>query len=250
MKKLGLIGYPLTHSFSADYFAQKFITESIQDFSYKNYPLKSIEELPQLLLNEAELMGLNVTIPYKEKVLPYLHELDGKAKKIGAVNVIKKFNGKLYGYNSDYDGFKKSLFSFINDIRSISSALILGTGGASKAVAAVLSDIDITYKYVSRNSEIGITYNELNKNPQLIKDYQLIINCTPLGTFPEVQEKPDIPYNQLESFHYLYDLVYNPERTAYMVAGEERGAKTINGYQMLVEQAEEAWKIWQQNKPF
>ncbi|MFT6035594.1 MAG: shikimate dehydrogenase [Marivirga sp.] len=250
MKRLGLIGYPLSHSFSADYFAQKFQEENIAHYQYANYPLASIEDLGKLLANEPQIVGLNVTIPYKEQVIPFLSGMDDKAKKIGAVNVIKIIDKKLYGYNSDYDGFKKSLLAFIPDITTVKGALILGTGGASKAIATVLQDLNIKHQFISRSANKGLTYSDLEKDPKLIKKYTLIINCTPLGTYPQVEQMPPIPYKELTSSHYLFDLVYNPAVTSFMKAGMEKEANTLNGYNMLLEQAEVAWDIWQHNKPF
>jgi shikimate dehydrogenase len=250
MKKLGLIGYPLSHSFSADYFTEKFKKENLSQYQYANYPLESIENLPKLLEKNPQIMGLNITIPYKEQVIPYLSDMDDKAKTIGAVNVIKIVDSKLYGYNSDYDGFKKSLLAFIPNINTVKEALILGTGGASKAIAKVLQDLNIKYQFVSRNIDMGLSYADFGAEPKLIKNYPLIINCTPLGTYPEVEHKPNIPYQELTTSHYLFDLVYNPAITSFMKAGMEQGAHTLNGYNMLVEQAEVAWDIWQGNKPF
>lgn len=243
MKQLGLIGYPLNHSFSKAYFSNKFQKEEITDFSYQLFPLEEITAFPALMESHPDLVGLNVTIPYKEQVIPYLDELDESASVIGAVNVIKIVEGKKTGYNSDYYGFRKSLENFLPD-NFDRKALILGTGGASKAVKFALEKMEIGFQVVSRSSEKGLTYNSLLKEPELLDGFHLIINTTPLGTYPSVNEKPDLPFHQLNKNHFLYDLVYNPEETAFMKAGIAQGAKVKNGYEMLVEQAEKAWEIW------
>jgi shikimate dehydrogenase len=243
MKKLGLIGYPLSHSFSAKYFSEKFQSEKIEGYDYQPYPIDSIEKISQLIKSEPELVGLNVTIPYKESVISYLDEQDELSKRIGAVNTIKIIDGKTKGYNTDYYGFRESLMNFITK-KFNSGALILGTGGASKAVKAVLLDFNIPFHFVSREAEKGFTYEQLHKDTDILRTHQLVINCTPLGTFPEVDDKPDIPYSQLSEHHMLFDLVYNPKATAFMQAGFQQGASTKNGYDMLVGQAEAAWKIW------
>lgn len=247
MKQLGLIGYPLGHSFSKTYFSNKFQKEGITDYSYQLFPIEQISDLPDLLERHSELVGLNVTIPYKEQIIPYLDELDESAYKIGAVNVIKLVEGKKIGYNSDYYGFRKSLEKFLPETFK-SKALILGTGGASKAVKFALEKMGITYRVVSRDVQKGMSYESLLKEPGLIQDFNLIINTTPLGTYPSVKEKPDLPYQQLNKNHFLYDLVYNPEETAFMKAGIAQGALVKNGYEMLVEQAEKAWEIWNKQK--
>lgn len=242
MKIVGLIGYPLTHSFSQKYFTEKFEKEAITDYSYELFSLKSIEEFSELVKNK-NIMGLNVTIPYKEQVIPLLDRLDESASAIGAVNVIKFENGERIGFNSDYFGFKISLEQLI-PANFKSSALILGTGGAAKAVQFTLDELNIPYQMVSRNPEKGLTYQDLKDNPDHIEKNHLIINTTPLGTYPNVEEKPDFPYHLLTSEHFLHDLVYNPAETAFMKAGLQKGAKVKNGYEMLVEQANRAWEIW------
>lgn len=242
MKILGLIGYPLSHSFSQKYFTEKFEKESIPNYAYELFPLKSIQEFPGLTQNQ-EIAGLNVTIPYKEQVIPFLDRLDDSASVIGAVNVIKIQNGEKIGFNSDYFGFKISLQRLISE-NFKSSALILGTGGAAKAVQFTLDELKIPYQLVSRNPEKGLTYENLRDNPNIIKENHLIINTTPLGTHPNVDEKPEIPYHLLTSDHYMHDLVYNPTETAFMKEGLQQGAKVKNGYEMLVEQANKAWEIW------
>ncbi|HET8858599.1 shikimate dehydrogenase [Marivirga sp.] len=244
MKTYGLIGYPLDHSFSGKYFGEKFEKENIQNCEYRLFPLENIQGFVNL--EKQKIAGLNVTIPYKEQIIPYLDELDSHAKAIGAVNVIQFINGKTKGYNSDYYGFKDSLSHFLpKDFKS--KALILGTGGASKAIKQVLTDLSIPFKIVSRKVAFDFTYEELNAKPEIIQDFQLIINTTPLGTYPKVEEKPDLPYEALTENHYFYDLVYNPSETAFMKAGATNGAKTINGLEMLVGQAEKSWEIWNKN---
>lgn len=241
MKTYGLIGYPLEHSFSAQYFAEKFKKENIQDCEYRLFPIENIQAFENL--KKQAVTGLNVTIPYKEQIIPYLDEIDEHAASIGAVNVIQFKDGRVKGYNSDYYGFKDSLLHFLPKEFS-SKALILGTGGASKAVKKVLIDLSITYKVASRKLDFDFTYKELNAKPEILQDFHLIINTTPLGTYPKVEEKPDLPYGALSAKHFLYDLVYNPSETAFMKAGAVQGAKTINGLEMLIGQAEKSWEIW------
>lgn len=241
MRTYGLIGYPLTHSFSGKYFADKFEMEDIPNCEYRLFPIEDISEFENL--KKQEIAGLNVTIPYKEQIIPYLDEIDQHAQSIGAVNVIQFKDGKTKGYNSDYYGFKNSLLDFLpKEFKS--TALILGTGGASKAVKQVLTDLSISYQIVSRSDHFDYTYKEINSRPELLQEFQLIINTTPLGTFPAVDEKPDIPYDVLSTNHYLYDLVYNPAKTAFMNAGLAQGAQTVNGLAMLIGQAEKSWEMW------
>jgi shikimate dehydrogenase len=248
MNKYGLIGYPLGHSFSKKYFTEKFAKEGIANSVYDLYELKTIDEFPALLQNEPELKGINVTIPYKEQVIKYLDCLDASAEKVGAINVIKiTEEGEKIGYNSDYYGFRNSLIKFLND-NSISSikALILGTGGASKAVKAALAELGIVYLIVSREAgRADLTYAGLNQSH--LQQYSLIINTTPVGTYPKVDGCPEIPYQYLSASNLLYDLVYNPEVTLFMQKGIDAGAKVINGLPMLYLQAEKAWEIWQQS---
>ncbi|AKQ44497.1 shikimate dehydrogenase [Rufibacter radiotolerans] len=238
----GLIGYKLTHSFSQKYFTDKFISEGIKDSQYHLFELDCIAELPALLKRYPNLKGLNVTIPYKEAIIPYLDELEPTAAKIGAINVVKFENGKLIGHNSDYQGFMQSLQNFYH-CYSQSQALVLGTGGAAKAVMAALEYMNIAYKVVSREKRPGmLTYQELS--PSVMSAVSLIINASPVGTYPKVDEAPAIPYELLSGHHYLYDLVYNPSQTLFLQRGQQMGAKTINGYEMLCLQAEVAWQIW------
>lgn len=242
MKAYGLIGYPLTHSFSEKYFAEKFAQEGISDTSYRLFELKDIDQLPRLLAAEPELHGLNVTIPHKEAVIPFLDELEEETARIGAVNVIKIVNGRTIGFNSDYQGFKKSLENFLGEAGPV-KALVLGTGGASKAVNAALRHLQIPYKEVSRTSRDGqLTYKDIS--PEVLAEYHLIINTTPLGTYPATETCPELPYEALSPQHFLFDLVYNPAETVFLKKGRQAGAQTQNGYEMLVLQAEAAWEIW------
>ena len=244
----GLIGYPLTHSFSAKFFTEKFSREEI-DAEYLNFEIEDILEIRRVILFNQYLKGLNVTIPYKEKVIPFLHKLSPEAEKIGAVNTIKvdRLKGDMYfyeltGYNTDYIGFKKSLSPLINP-NVHKKALILGTGGASKAIAYALTSMGIDWIYVSRSKQVGrICYDELSSD--IMDERKLIVNTTPLGTYPNVEDCPDIPYLMLTEEHLLYDLVYNPEETLFLRKGKEQGAVIKNGKEMLELQALEAWRIW------
>lgn len=243
MDKYGLIGKNISYSFSKDFFNKKFEVEAIKNASYQNFDIESILDFPKVLKDHPELKGLNVTIPYKELVIPYLDKLDKKAKKIGAVNTIKiSKKGKLTGYNTDYYGFKKSLKPFIKPHHK--KALILGTGGASKAIAYALKKMKIDYSFVSRNASehATYTYHELSEND--IKNNQILINCTPLGTFPNIEACPNIPYQAISSQHILFDLIYNPIETKFLALGKAKNATTINGLKMLELQANKAWEIW------
>ncbi|MFP2995952.1 shikimate dehydrogenase [Spongiivirga sp. MCCC 1A20706] len=240
--RYGLIGKNISYSFSQAYFTNKFKQLKLVSSRYDNFDLEDIEALPQVLKDYPKLKGLNVTIPYKEAVLPFLDKLSKKAEKIGAVNTIKFLkNGQLKGYNTDCYGFRKSIEPFIEPHHK--KALILGTGGASKAIAFTLDQLGIIYKYVSRSPvKSNISYNDLDK--KTIRQYQIIINCTPLGTFPKIEECPDIPYEYLTKEHLLYDLVYNPKKSTFLAKGEEQKAAITNGLKMLEFQAEKAWMIW------
>lgn len=247
MTRYGLIGFPLTHSFSQRYFTEKFAREGITDSQYDLFELPDVTTLPALL-QTPDLRGLNVTIPHKQAVLPYLDRLDASARNVGAVNVIRiGQDGSRTGFNSDYYGFRQSLLDWLTLLgRSTdnSRALVLGTGGASKAVKAALSDLLIPYQSVSRvKTASTLTYDEL---PGLLPEYQLLINCSPVGTYPHVDQVPALPYSQLTDRHLLYDLVYNPAETGFLKRGQERGAATHNGLRMLELQAEKAWEIWQE----
>jgi shikimate dehydrogenase len=242
MNLYGLIGFPLTHSFSKKYFTEKFEKEGIKDSAYDLFEIKDVKDLPAVLKNNPGLKGLNVTIPYKESIIELLDELDEPVKKIKAVNVIKVTNGKLKGFNSDFHGFKISLLNFLEKDAKI-KALVLGTGGAAKAVKAVLEDLKIHYWNVSRiATEDIISYEQLDKD--IIGSFKLIINTTPVGMYPNVENAPPIPYEFLTQEHYLFDLVYNPEETLFMKKGKQAGARTKNGLEMLYLQAEKAWDIW------
>lgn len=245
MKKYGLIGYPLKHSFSYRFFGDKFEVENI-DAVYDNYEISDIKMLPSIISSEPDLWGLNVTIPYKEQVIPFLDEMDETAANIGAINVIKiiRKNGniRLKGYNSDIIGFQNSIAPMLNkDIHK--KALILGTGGAAKAVFYGLEALGIESKYVSRTpNSSNLSYSDLSK--EVLHEYKVVVNASPLGTFPDVDKCPDIPYELLTEEHLLYDLVYNPPITKFLSLGEARGAKIKNGYEMLELQALGAWDIW------
>lgn len=246
MEKLyALIGYPLSHSFSKRYFSNKFEKEGIANARYELFELQDIQGLPELLKQHPKLAGMNVTIPHKQQVMRYLDELDASAKQVGAVNTIKFAGDKRIGYNTDYYGFKESLQHWLGttDIRK---AVILGTGGASRAVKCVLYALGIEYLLVSRQaSQHTVTYDQLKTNYHL-KDYPLIINSTPLGMSPNISTFPDITYDQLTPDHFCYDLVYNPEVTTFMKKAEEQGATAKNGLEMLHLQAEKSWEIWNQ----
>lgn len=243
MRKLGLLGKNISYSFSKAYFKKKFEDEKIDNISYENFDIESIELFPLKVKSIDDLKGFNVTIPYKEAIIPYLDFLDDNAKEIGAVNTIKITNeNKLIGYNTDYYGFTESLKPFLKPHHK--KALILGTGGASKAVAYSLKELDIAFCFVSRTKKDGIdlTYDTLTEDT--IKQHQIIINCSPVGTFPNVEACPNIPYKALTSRHILYDLIYNPEETTFLKLGKQQGAIAINGLEMLKLQAEKAWSIW------
>jgi shikimate dehydrogenase len=237
----GLIGFPLSHSFSKRYFTEKFLRENIAQNSYELYPLSAISELPQLLKSNPLLEGLNVTIPYKEQVLYYLDELSPVVQETGACNCIRIKDGKLTGYNTDVIGFEETLSRKLQPHHK--RALVLGTGGAAKAVHYVLKQKSISFTQVGRKkSNDVIDYESLT--PEIMAEHTLIINTTPLGMYPNVDFAPAIPYTSLGASHYLYDLVYNPGKTLFLKRGEEKGAITENGADMLVIQAEASWDIW------
>ncbi len=248
MRKFGLIGYPLGHSFSQGYFTEKFKKESILDSEYTNYPIESIDRLPEIIEKNPELIGLNVTIPYKQDVFRFLDELDRDAEEIGAVNTIKINRGNkpgdftLKGYNTDVYGFEKPLIDVIQ--KHHTKALILGTGGAAKAVSWVLEKLGVDYRYVSRNPKRDIDYSYSDLPDDVVAQSTIIVNTSPLGMYPNIDSKPEINYKQVTSKHILYDLVYNPEETAFLEQGKIRKAITINGLPMLYVQAEKAWEIW------
>ncbi|MDG2226835.1 MAG: shikimate dehydrogenase [Flavobacteriales bacterium] len=241
MKTYGLIGKSLSHSFSKKYFTEKFDGLGLTDSEYINIEIETIEEFIEKL-KELKPRGLNVTIPYKEEIIPYLDELDEVAEEIGAVNTIVFKNGKLKGYNTDAFGFHQSIKPFFKSQHE--RALILGTGGASKAIEYVLKQYGVDVLFASRsetNANI-LNWNEVNEN--VIKQHLLIINCTPLGMYPDVDIKPEIPYSALTDKHLLVDLVYNPEETLFLRLGKENEAKGINGLTMLKQQAEKSWRLW------
>ena len=242
----GLIGYPLSHSFSKQYFNEKFRREGIEGCYYELFPLERIEALPALLEAHPKLRGLNVTIPYKQQVMPYLGRLDEGAGAVGAVNTISVKEGLLTGYNTDVYGFERSLQTFLDERGGEAAglqALVLGTGGAAKAVAYVLRKMGIPYREVSRTKKTGrLTYPELNET--LMRDCRLIVNTTPLGMSPKADTCPEIPFQHIGTQHLLYDLVYNPEETLLMAKARRQGAAVHNGLAMLRLQAEKAWEIW------
>ncbi len=243
MNKLGLLGKNISYSFSRSYFKQKFINENIENTTYENFDIESIEQFPSIISDTLHLKGLNVTIPYKQEVIPFLDKINKKAKAIGAVNTIKiTKKGKLVGYNTDCYGFSKSLEPLLKPHHK--KALILGTGGASKAVAYSLKKLGIDYKYVSRKLSDGINFTYETLTESVIKEHLIIINCTPLGTFPNIDNCPDIPYKAITNNHILFDLIYNPEQTKFLKLGKDHGAVTENGLNMLKLQAEKAWSIW------
>lgn len=246
MKKLGLIGYPLEHSFSKKYFSRKFKEEGLKEWKYELYPIVEISKLQALLENEPDLIGLNVTIPHKVTVISLLDELDEQALKVGSVNTIKIFSNPatsrkyLRGYNTDIYGFERSLVPLLKEHHK--KALILGTGGAAKAVKFVLQKFGIEFNLISRSDKYDYRYEDLNK--KVIEEHPLIINTTPLGMHPETEKCPPIPYKYISEGHLLYDLIYNPEETLFLKRGKQHGAAIKNGLEMLFLQAEKSWEIW------
>lgn len=247
MRLFGLIGYPLTHAFSKDYFLRKFKNEGLRDCWYELFPIGQIDELPGLLTKNPNLEGLNVTIPYKTLVMDYLDTIDGEAYEIGAVNAIKITHApskvSLKGFNTDAYGFQVSLDPLLTENHK--HALVLGTGGASKAITHVLKKKGISYQIVSRQpGPEKITYEDLSKD--LVEQAKLIINTTPLGMYPEVDACPPLPYEAIGSQHLFYDLIYNPTTTFFLQKGQKQGAQIKNGLEMLEQQAEKSWEIWQE----
>ncbi len=240
----GLLGRDISYSFSKGYFKDFFQKEGLHNATYENFDLRDISDLETILKEYPELRGLNVTIPYKEEIIPYLHTLDPEAANIGAVNTIKFTKTGLVGYNTDGYGFRRSLEPFLVK-QSHKHALILGTGGASKAIAYTLQQLGINYHFVSRNPE-NEQWGYQMLNQEQMEQHTLIINCTPLGTYPRLTEKPSIPYAFIGVDHLMYDLVYNPEKSAFLQEGEQRGATICNGLPMLQYQAQKAWEIWQE----
>ncbi|WP_447640166.1 MULTISPECIES: shikimate dehydrogenase family protein [Chitinophagaceae] len=240
MSVYGIIGYPLGHSFSKKYFEEKFQQLGIeQENVFQNFAIETMSELPQVLSTKG-LEGFCITIPHKKNIIPFLTEVSPEVAEMGACNCVRVKNGKLYGYNTDIIGFEKSFVPQLTSERN--KALILGTGGASAAVAFVLRKLHIPYLFVSRNTPGTLSYEQLNK--EVIDARKVIINSTPLGMSPNIDDAPPIPYEFLTDAHYLYDLIYNPAETKFLSLGKEKGAAIENGLQMLVLQAEENWRIW------
>ncbi len=249
MRKFGLIGYPLGHSFSQKYFSEKFKREKICECTYENFPMKEIESLPGLIYSDSEICGLNVTIPYKTEILRFIDETDEAVKEIGAANVlkIKREEGtvRLFGYNSDIEGVKESLRP-LSGVKG-GKALILGTGGGSRAVAWTLGKMGFEVILVSRRKSNGILrYNEVSS--EILADTDLIVNATPIGMNPHADGMPEIDYSLLDEHHTLFDLVYNPEMTSFLKMGQERGCRIITGIKMLYSQAERSWEIWNDDR--
>ncbi len=245
MRLFGLLGYPLGHSFSAGFFAENFQAErQSQQMDYQNFALENVELMIDVIKQNPNLEGFNITIPYKEQIIPYLDDIDEGAKAIGAVNCVTIKGGKLKGYNTDAYGFENSLLKLIEGAdKATLKALVLGTGGASKAIKYVLTKNGIEFKSISRdNTKADFSYDELT--PELIKAHQLIINTTPLGTYPNNHTYPAIPYEGITVAHDLFDVVYNPALTRFLELGQNNGAKVLNGSQMLVDQAYKSWEIW------
>ncbi|MBB1283691.1 shikimate dehydrogenase [Flavisolibacter sp. BT320] len=241
MRRYGLVGRTLKHSFSQTYFTGKFKSSGIEDAVYENFELPTIDAFSTLLTAHPDLKGLNVTIPYKEDVLPFLSSMNEVVKKIGACNCIKIADGNLAGFNTDVVGFRQSLEPKLESHHH--KALVLGTGGAAKAIWYVLDELGIDYKKVSRNKTgADLTYEEVT--PQVLNEHLLVINTTPLGMYPNTNAAPALPYEAISASHFLFDIVYNPEKTVFLEKGEGQGAQISNGYEMLIGQAEESWRIW------
>ena len=241
MRRFGLIGYPLSHSFSQKYFTEKFAQLGLTDCVYENFSFPDIKQLTDVLAAHKDLCGFNITIPHKKTVIPFLYNQSEVVNKIGACNCVHIQNGKLTGYNTDVVGFEQSLLPFLKKHQI--KALILGTGGASAAVEFVLRKLGREVKYVSRKrTATSMGYDDIDE--AIMLSHQLIINCTPLGMYPKVDDCPDIPYQFLTPQHYLYDLIYNPAETKFLEKGRLQGASTQNGQEMLILQAEESWRIW------
>lgn len=245
MRKFGLIGYPLGHSFSKKYFTEKFSREKIIDCVYENFQLENLDHFRGIVQSDNDLCGLNITIPYKTSIIRFLDNMETEASEIGAVNVVKILRQSdqivLNGYNSDVTGIRETLLPFID--KNIRNALVLGTGGSSRAICYVLEKLGIKIEKVSRERKPGmLTYSDLDSS--IIGNTQLIINTTPLGMFPGIQTKPDIDYKMLNKNHILFDLVYNPELTSFLRMGAEQGCTILSGIKMLHSQAEKSWEIW------
>lgn len=244
MKLFGLIGYPLTHSFSKKYFDNKFIENQIADCEFENFEITHVSDFISSIKQNPALQGFAITIPYKQQILPFLDSITDDVKQMLACNCVKIEHGKLFGFNTDVIGFEKSFTELLKPHHV--KALVLGTGGAAQAVIFTLKKLGIHYLSVSRNEVAnGIVYNDLNES--ILNDHTVIINTTPLGTYPKTDEFPAIPYEFITPQHYLFDLVYNPPLTQFLLKGQQQGATIKNGYDMLTIQAEENWKIW--NRP-
>ena len=252
MKQFGLVGYPLSHSYSRDIFTKKFSELNLQDYSYNLFPLMSINRVVPLIEQNPDLKGFNVTIPHKQTFIPFLNEISPVAKAIFAVNTVNVTlkNGHIWlvGHNTDYVGFRESIKPLLKNNHK--RALILGTGGSSKAIAYALNELGIEYLFVSRSTNLAqsIPYKEINQS--VLSLFNIIVNTTPVGMEPNLNEKPDIPYNFLGSEHLIYDLIYNPEETEFLKTAKSQGCQIKNGLEMLERQAEEAWKIWQNTDEF
>jgi shikimate dehydrogenase len=247
VRQFGLIGFPLSHSFSKGYFANYFLKENILDAQYENYPIESIDFFTGLWNNNPSLQGLNVTIPYKKLVIPFLQHPSSVVQSIQACNCIKLHDGAFYGYNTDVIGFEQSLLPYLQPHHQ--KALIFGTGGAAAAVEWVLQKLGIAYQLVSRTASEGcIAYESLS--PEIIEAHTLLIQTSPVGMYPNVDEAPNLPYEAISSKHHLYDLVYNPAETKFLALGAAQGATTQNGLEMLHLQADASWEIWNSETPF
>ena len=244
MKIFGLLGRNISYSFSSGYFSEKFIDLNLENHKYINFDIEEVTEFPGLISgNEQQIHGMNVTIPYKQEIIPFLDDIDEEAKKIGAVNTIKFLaNGKIKGYNTDVYGFKESIKPLLKSHHT--KALILGTGGASKAVAYALNALQVTSTFVSRNPRCADQISYKSIDASIVSEYSIIINCTPLGTFPQTKLHPEIPYQYINQQHLLFDLIYNPSVTTFLQKGKENGAVIKNGLEMLQLQAEKSWQIW------
>lgn len=240
-RRFGLVGKDISYSFSRGYFSNKFAALKASNSTYENFDLAQISLFESLIKENTDLTGLNVTIPYKELIIPYMDSLDETAREIGAVNTIEFTNKGLKGHNTDAYGFHEALTTKLK--KQHQNALILGTGGASKAIAYVFKKLNIAFRFVSRNPENkAFSYEELDKN--LIQKHQIIVNCSPVGTHPNILDRPNIPYQHINRDHLLFDLIYNPKKTAFLKEGEKNGALIENGLAMLKFQAEKAWEIW------
>lgn len=242
IRQFGLIGYPLSHSFSPSYFKSKFEREGITDAHYGLFPLEHIEEFPNLLIDNPQICGLNVTIPYKQEIIPYLLRLDEAAASIGAVNTIRFTGTGLIGYNTDWLGFTETIKPHLKEWHT--KALVLGTGGSSKAVHYGLQQLGLETAAVSRTIREGVLFSYESISPEVIEEYTVIVNTTPLGMAPDRLSRPELPYHILTEKHLLYDLVYNPEKTVFLMKGDKAGAAIKSGTDMLHVQAERAWDIW------